>query len=395
VLPAIKERFPAKGSGKNEYSPTYKTIAQRDPKTLESITVSHLNGETYTLVYQDDALALRSDSAQPEPIDSMVAQNFLKYATMISVEDTVAQDVGEVLENLPDMGLSPPQITVETAYSDGSADTFWIGDNLPSTSYYYYRWSGDNGVYICNSGVYETFAYTADMLLEITQPSIIPSLIERVSILLGNEAPIVCTFTSDGDSATGTLQSPFAYPMDTEAADNLLSAVENFRLGARLKPVTEETLALYGLDSPQAVVKISQREGLYSVTDSQGVMQSYPLASSTVTLTIGDADGEFFYFCEYEGTCYRVSSFLVTAFLHTDAMNYLSLSPADMGTDPIQSIAVQTGSGALNLYASYTEQVLPNNELKTDETETSSTRRKSPQTAKRSLQTPSMRWCCA
>ncbi|MFH1513759.1 MAG: DUF4340 domain-containing protein, partial [Bacillota bacterium] len=345
LLPVIREMFPAKSAGKTQYNPTYKTVFERDPDTLLSVTVSHVNGETYTLQYENGTLLLAADGAEPEPINAIFANAIIRYATEFSVEDTVAQDVSEVAESLPDMGLEPPRIRAIVTYADGSEITISLGYNLPETSYYYYRWSGDNAVYLCSSGIYETFEYTAEMLLSVTQPPIIPALIERVSIARGDSEPIVCTFASNGeDTPDGTLQSPFVYPMDAQAAQDLISAVENFRLGARLKPVTDETRGMYGLDMPQAVVKIAQGEGLYSQVDSGGALQSFPLASSVITLTIGDKDGEFFYYCAYEGTCYRVSGFLVAAFLKADAANYLSLNPADLGAGNMQSIEVQTGS---------------------------------------------------
>ena len=368
LLPVIKERFPSKTAQKYRTEPTYQLIDERDPQTLSSITVSHLDGESYTLVYQNKTLMLVTDDGEPEAISAKRAEDFLTYATEITVEDTVVEDANEVQENLSDMGLDPPQIEVVVSYSDGNDVTLHLGYNQPSMSYYYFQWSGDSAVYLCNSGVYETFEYTADMLLSVTQPSVVSSLIERVSILHGDGEPIVCTFTvTDEDTVSGTLQSPIVYPMSAEASETLVNAIKNFRLGMRLKPVTADNRSLYGLDAPQAVVEITQREGLYSTTDSQGVLQSYPLEPSDIVLTIGGQDGDFFRFCEYEGTCYRVSAFLAAAFLNADAANYLTLNPADMGAETTQSIVVQTGSGTLNFRAEYTEQVLPNNELETDE----------------------------
>jgi len=155
--------------------------------------------------------------------------------------------------------------------------------------------------------------------------------------------------------------------MDQNAADTLLTAAENFRLGTRVGAVTDENSADYGFDSAQVVIKIAQREGLYSTTDSDGVLQTYTVPASDLTLTIGDQEGEFFYYCEVDDFCYRVSSFLIASFLHADAMNYVTLQPADLGDAVLQSITLQTGDGTLNIRATYTESVLPNNELETDE----------------------------
>ena len=57
----------------------------------------------------------------------------------------------------------------------------------------------------------------------------------------------------------------------------------------------------------------------------------------------------------------------MSAFLSVDAARYVSANPADMGEATLQGITVQMGGGTLAFHASYTEQVLPNNDLATDE----------------------------
>ena len=289
LLPAIKEKYPSETALQYQYNPTYQTLAERDEAILQSITVSQIGGEEYTLLYQNGALLLETDGGEAEPISALIQADILKYATTVYIQDTVTTDTAEVAEHLADMGLEPPQIEVTATYTDGSSDTFAFGILMPGATEYYYRWSGDDGVYLCSSGVYETFEYTAAMLLSIEQPSILSSLIERISIVNSGEEPIVCTFTPDGeDTVLGTLQSPFTYPMDADAADGLLTAAENFRLGTRLAAVTDANRSTYGFDTPQAVVKITQREGLYSSTDAEGAVQSSKIAAATITLTIGD-----------------------------------------------------------------------------------------------------------
>jgi len=369
LLPVIKNTFPADNAAStSSTATTYTLIAQEDSQTLDTITVSHADGDSYTLAYQDGMLALVLDNGETELINDSYTDSIIKYATQVYIMETVVEDESEYLENLPDMGLDPPQIEVVSTFTDGSAITIDLGYNLNTTTEYYFRWSGDSAIYFCNSSVYQTFEYTADMLLTIDQPSVLSTLVERISILPHGEDAIVCTFeTDENDTVTGTLQSPFVYPMDQNAADTLLTAAENFRLGTRVGAVTDENSADYGFDSAQVVIKIAQREGLYSTTDSDGVLQTYTVPASDLTLTIGDQEGEFFYYCEVDDFCYRVSSFLIASFLHADAMNYVTLQPADLGDAVLQSITLQTGDGTLNIRATYTESVLPNNELETDE----------------------------
>ena len=368
LLPQIKKAVPAKETPKSTYTPTYQTVAKIDEATLETITVTHLGEAPYTLVNQDGILSLHSADGSLEAIDAAASDNFIKYATTIYVEDTIATDANEIADQLSDMGLNPPQITATAAFSDGSEISIQLGSKMLDTTYRYYMWSGDNAVYLCNSGVVETFGMTADRLRMVTQPGIIASLVERVTIRQGDGAPIICSLEKSAeDTVYGTMQSPYAYPMSSQTAKSLLTAVESFRLGARLGSVTDDTLSLYGLDTPQAVVTIEQRGGRYTTVGSNGALQTSNLEPDTFTLTLGSADGDFFRYCAFEGTCYRVSEFLVSAFLDAAAADYATKNPVDMNGDALQSIAIRTSSGSLLVEAQYLETVLPNNDLLTDE----------------------------
>lgn len=368
LLPAVQKAIPAKGSVRQTYAPTYKTVAQLDPETLETVTVTQWGGTPYTLVNQDGILSLRTDNGGLEAISAAMSENFIKYASTIYVEDTLAQDAADMADQLAATGLDPPQITATAMFSDGSEITIRLGAAMLDTTYHYYMWSGDDALYLCNTGVYETFETTADMLRTVTQPPIIASLVESVSIQRKAETPIVCALRTDDDGTVqGTLQSPYAYPMSAQAAQALLSAVDSFRLGARLRPLTDDTLSLYGFDTPEAVVTIRLRGGQFSQVGDSGALSYFTLEPSSVTLTLGAADGDFFRYCAYDETCYRVSAFLVSAFLEADAAAYAATNPADMGADALTAITVQTGDGALDIRASYVETVLPNNELETDE----------------------------
>ena len=123
----------------------------------DTITVCHQDGETYTLQYRDGELYLTGNSDSTEIVNESYTEEILEAATLVAVQDTVASDVSEVSGYLADMGLQPPQITVRVTYADGRVVNLQLGKQVPETTYYYYRWSGDNGVYMCDNGVYEAF----------------------------------------------------------------------------------------------------------------------------------------------------------------------------------------------------------------------------------------------
>ena len=368
LLPAIRTRFPTLLAQKQKANLTFRTLDSGEVSVLDSIAVRKTNGENYTLVYRGARLYLAGTDGQDKLINELYQENILKAATEISVEDTVTEDAAEVSEYLVDMGLAPPAITVTVSYVNGRKDTLSIGAVVPGTTYHYYRWSGADGVYMCDVGTFEAFDYTAEALLPVTQPTLVPQLIDRLSIRTPGAGTAEFSFVADGtDAYLGTLREPYHYPMDSEQTNALMTALKNFRLGIKVAPVDETNLATYGFDTPTAVVDAHQQQGLMNTVDRSGVLTPVQTEEQSIRLTFGKKDGEFFYFCEYAGECYRVSSFLVAPLIGVDTEAYLTRAPADMGASSIASITVQLGDGALDVRATYTEHVLENNQIEKDE----------------------------
>lgn len=367
LLPTIRERIPSRLAQSMKLNLTFRTLDTGDVKVLDSIAVTRDGGESYTLRYRDGQLSLETADGTAERINESYTEEIVEAATSIAVEDTVTSDISDVSDRLADMGLDPPRITVRVGYADGRTVEIQLGDQVPGTTYHYYRWSGDQGLYMCDSGIYDAFDYTAHMLLPVEQPTLVPALIDRLTLTTQSGGRMALSFVSDGADATlGTLKEPYRYPMDSEATTTLLTALKNFRLGTKLGEVTTENRAQYGLDAPAAVIAIHQQQGLYGTVDAEGVWQTTPVEEQDIRLTLGAKDGDYFYFCEYAGVCYRVSSFLVTALVEAAPEKYLTAAPADMGAARIASIAVQMGEGALDVRATYTEQMQADNQIQTD-----------------------------
>ena len=367
LLPAIKQRYPIIAGINLKANLPYRSLGAGVAQELDTITVSHsADGEHYTLRYRDGQLTLLGEDEEQIVNESYTAA-ILEAATEYAVEDTVTEDAAEVSEYLADMGLAPAQITVLVRYTDGQEHTLELGYTVPGTTYHYYRWSGDAGIYMCDIGTYEAFEYTAQMLLPVEQPTLVPALINQVTLRTQQAGEMVFGFAADGTEATlGTLREPYHYPMDAEATQNLLSAIQNFRMGTKIGAVTAENRATYGFDEPALVLDVHQQEGLFSQVDDTGALTTIVTPETTIRLTLGSMDGSYFYYCEYAGVCYRVSSFLVASLVAATPEAYLSRTPADMGDAPIASITVQLGDGALDVRATYTERVLENNQIETD-----------------------------
>ena len=367
LLPTIKRAFP---SGKYP-DPTielrYKTLKTVDANELESVTITHLAGDSYTLRYKDGALWLvRGEELLA--INEAYSDELLKAATVITVEDVVTEDASEVAQHLSDMGLAPPQAIALVRYAGGREVTLELGTGVPDTSYSYFRFSGDGGVYMCSVDVSDALSLTANRLLPVEQPVLDKALTDRITLRLQSGVQIDMLFSTDSAGQTcGRLESPIGYPMSAAATSAMLTAMENFRLGTAIGAVTPENRVEYGFDAPLAVLTIHRQAGAHAVVGTDGQLTAEELHEAEFRFTLGRAEDNYFYTCLYEGECYHVSRFLFQAFVEANASELVTRNPADLGDAMLSSIVVQTDAGVLDVRASRTERVLPNNQLETDE----------------------------
>lgn len=342
-----------------------KNLSQAEASELVSIRVQQLDGEDYTLSYADGSLFLK-ENGESVPVSESVSKEMVEAVTLVTTTDQVAADVEEVREHLTDMELEPPQITVTATFSDGRNETLEIGGSVPETTYRYCRWSGDNGVYMCDVGIGEVFSMTRNRLIEVEQPEISTALVDNVRLEKTDETVNVRFTVDSAGYASAALTEPDAYPMDAEKAQSLQSALSNFRLGTLEGTLTDENRAKYGLETPLAVLTLHQQAGYASHTNEEGQIVSEELAEREFVFTFGDWDSDYFYSCAYEGRVYQVSRLLTETLVQGSWENWYAARPADLGNAELRSIQILRGSGSLEWQKTKIERVLANNELETD-----------------------------
>ncbi len=346
---------------------TKEILYTSDVADVESITVMQRDGETYTLVNREDSLYLLIDDEE-RIINQTYSATILSTVTLISVEDTVSKTLAEVEEYLPDMGLVDPALIVETTFSDGRIETMTIGDTVPLTTYYYYQWSGKDGIYMCNLSIAELFWMPQNQLLPMDQPTFASTLIDRVTMDYGDDNIIDMTFTTDDlGLISGMMQSPVVYPMDATASENLLLQIEQFSLGSYEGLATEESMEAYGLNDPFVTLTVHQQAGAYNAVDEEGQLIAQVIEEQEITLVVGSVINEHYYSCQYLDSIYLISGVWFSILLDKEPDDYVTLTPLNLGNAAISSMVFQIGEGALDIRVSYTEEVLENNELALDE----------------------------
>jgi hypothetical protein len=295
------------------------------------------------------------------------AAEIIEVVSLVKVSDRVAEDAAEVEPYLGDMGLNPPLAVVTVQLADGGTYSLFIGGIVPETTYRYFRWSEDPGVFMCDTGVGDVFLLEKNRLRPVQQPVIASGLVDRVSIQKGEGLVEVSLSADAGGNLSAMLTSPFQYPMDETYLSALKTALDNFRLGALERAYSEDISAEYGFDDPLAVVTLHQKGGVRMMTDETGALTTIQMGETSFRFTFGRLEGEYYYTCLYEGNVYLVSRYLVETLVMAEGEKWASLYPFRMDSSRMGSILITTPSATLDIHAAYREQVSQNNTILLDE----------------------------
>lgn len=361
LLPHVRAMFPAKTLDYEIAENTVRTIAERDAAQIKSISLFADGRESCVLRMDGGTLMLERNGSETA-VDEYYQQQLLKILTGISVENTVAEDASEVEEHLEAMGLMAPQCKAVVCYADGTRESYEVGAQVPGGTDYYFRWSGSGGVYTCHSGVVEAFSVSPNLIIPFEQPEIYAALVEKITIV---NAAGECSLVYAADGYAG-LAAPLVYPAAQDAAQTMLTAAENIRLGAYEAPLTDENRIGYGLLDPLCAIQVETREGTVNVIDENGALAAAVIPAQKLNYLIGREEGQFFYTCSYGDNVYLVSRFLLETLVNADYRQLISRNPAAPGDALFTDIVFETPEKTIEVHITRTESVLANNELELD-----------------------------
>lgn len=361
LLPVIRTAVPAKKLEYEISQSTVRTIGTREAAQMDSITLCPADELSYTLYLRNGRLMLDKNGTLAA-IDETHQKEILDTFTRIIVQNTVTENADEAAEQLQAMGLTSPQAKAVVRYLDGREETMEVGAMLHGSAEYYFRWSGAPGIYVCHSGVLETLSLSEKVLLPFEQVSISTPLVESLRIINANGE---CKVGFTGGTK-GELMLPCRYPMTQDTVQNLLTALDNFRLGSFEALLTEENNAEYGFDDPLCTLEIVQREGFTNIITQDGALGTAEHEAQTFCFVIGRPEGEFFYTCAYQGRVYLISRFLAETLVQADWQQLISRMPAAMDDQLLTDVVFETADTTVEVHVERTESVLENNQLELD-----------------------------
>jgi len=328
-------------------------LVLRDAAQVASITVSAPQGENYTLLYEGGSLWYQGET--PFPVDDVLAVDILMACTSLSSLETLLE---ETPADLSAFGLDPAQCTVTVTYTRGEPVVYHIGNRLPLDAGYYFMLEGDGRLYRVHDDILDTFQVSQGVLYPVEQVRLTASLIDRVTLYDGKEQ-LLFDFEKRGGSFCMT--HPHLYPTDGDTFGNILTALENFRVGAYMYPDTSENRAALG--APQYRLEIREGAGSAGAVTG-GVLTAADRQAGVTSVTLWPMGDEPRGYCAVNGGIYQFLK-LSLAFLYQLDLEWDALPLQPAGDVTLENLhTLQVNGDTYQILR--TERVMANNQLETD-----------------------------
>ena len=345
-------------------------IASHQAEEVARLGVTTAHGAWTLLREEGGGVTLEDD--RDFQVDESVAQDLFSAVQTLAYEEMLSDDPAEFEDHLADFGLETPMLRVEVAYTDGSAYTLTVGDELSmeESGYHYMRLEGDPRLLTLDLGTMEALMLDRGALHPVTQPTLHKARFDRITFRNGQGETLAewALQGSIGGNAQDRwmLVQPVRYPADGESIAKLQSSLANLRLGGYVGAATPENLTAYGFDEPRFVLEIHQAAGATGTLDEDGVYGVTDWAESTFTLTVGGARSDMVDYVLVDGSIYVSSHFLLEVFMNMDAKGGVSRYTVPVALGNLLRLTVESGGDRQVYTITRTEQVAGNNALVTD-----------------------------
>lgn len=273
------------------------------------------NDETVNLTDTDGTWADEDDAAFP--VDATYPDAMLDVLNEVTASRAFKSD------DTSEYGLDAPAYTI--TISAGTDTTLLIGDTSEISGEYYAS-IGDGNIYLVASDLVDPFTYG---LWDILQMETIPDMSALSGIDISTASGDLSLVKLEDsnysytDAYTWFLQQSYSCDALGDAADTLADSLTGLSWASCVSyNATEEDLATYGLDDPNATVV------MYYTQDSDDDSDTTTAEAETFTLEIGGFTDDGYY-ARIQGSnmVYLIDSTLAQSIFSAD---YDSLRPTDV-----------------------------------------------------------------
>ncbi|MDO4484035.1 MAG: DUF4340 domain-containing protein [Clostridia bacterium] len=324
---------------------TYGELMQHDAAEVQSLTITRRGEAPWTIRRKNDGtLALAEDPAFN--LEQGLAEQLLRAVAVISYDDILTEDKAEYIDQLEELGLAQPRLTLDIAYTDGQTVRLNIGmaSPLEDETWSYMLVEGDDRLFAVDKGTVDMMSLDRETLHPVVQPVIHKSRMNRITFEYENGTQAawqLMTDITDSDvDAAWYMTSPKRYPADAESISNLRSSIANLRVGAYVGQATDENLTKYGFARPRFVLTIHQAAGTVASSGTNGAASAVDYPESTVTITVGGSKSEYVDYVLVEDCIYTTGHFGIGALMDMDVTATLSRYPVTMALGKLKELHI-------------------------------------------------------
>ena len=336
------------------------TLIDRDESQLARVTVSPKRSDAYALVWQEDRLKLDGDPDYPLREENMKVLAY--YVTHLTADTVVATLDDAQDDELSEFGLSPAVCAADVVLSTGETYTIALGNAAPMDEVRYYaRVSGDRRVFTVTSDVMDAINVPFYALHSVTRPAIDGDLVDRITISESVD------FQAERLDSGWMMTRPASFPLDGTAMSALLTALGNIRFSTWTAEDSMENRAQYGLTSPVATLSLDFAASVVTVPNEEGETLTFHLPESNITILQGGAYSETADYYLYNGDIMTGTVVTFSFLRNFDWRMMLAATPFAYELNNLSAVDVDAVGKSARYRVRYTERVLPNNALETDE----------------------------
>ena len=312
----------------------------------------------YELVIQDGKAGLLPDTSMPLRQD--VVESILYAAGMLKANLVLGE-----AESLPaepsDFGFDDPALRYVITRADGGETEVLLGNMVPETDAEQYYCMADGMMYTVLAEPCDVLFHHADYLRDFRQPSLQSDLIDRIEVR--GSVNLTLQYTPDGF----VMETPFAYPVQKEKMDAVLSYIDRMAFEAYLGPMEENDLEALGLDNPQVTVRLIQAPSHVEGISAEGEEISVDVGEITYTLLLGNETGRSGVYVGWRGGVYKASNFLFGFWKELNSEEFCSKTPMNFPVENLLSVTVETSGEKVVYEVEMVEVIGEDNQIVTDE----------------------------
>ena len=336
-------------------------LYQTDTAQLAEIEILR-DGETEIIFeYMNGALVLKGDPSFP--INDHIVSSLLETAASLTADAHVMDfESPPSDEELSRFGLSPARRSACFRFHDGSEIVLSTGNLMPIENPRYYAMaSTKSALYSVTQDVRDAVSPTMESIHPVSRPQINSDLIDRVQV----EGTV--TFDARRTDAGWEMLSPYVYPLSDALMDNLMSQLDGIRFANWLGKAENMDLKALGLSPANKTLTLTFAETSVSAPDENGENVTFSLPENRMVFSLGDQKNDTSYYLLYEDEVYSVTVLSFSFLTSFSWEKYLSAVPVSFPTNDLSRIYCRLNGSEAEYLISYSEHVLPNNELETDE----------------------------